>query len=194
MKKISHNTMSYRPIRQWWLRPLAWIGRCQSMNDTEQLIEGVQGFDLRVRFDRHGKPVFAHGLLEYEGDVMSTLTALNRIMSGTDYFSVRLLLETTPLMSAGERAYQYELFKEFCEYCELRLTNLRWWGGWARDDWRCCIYKFAGQEPSVTEMHGSVSGCKLNCLWLKSWARKHNREIIGNAQTDCVMLDYIEFK
>ena len=70
MNKASHNTMTYLPVRQWWLRPFAFMARCQSKDIKDQCrITGF--FDIRVRFRFHKgipTPVFAHGLAEYKFD------------------------------------------------------------------------------------------------------------------------------
>lgn len=186
MKKIiSHNTFSYLPVRQWWLRPFAWMARCQDLLDM-----GADGYDIRVRF-RDGEAVFAHGLIEYDDSVSLWL---KHIRTATKGKPVRVLLETTPFMSRRQRAEQKALFWVFCDRISDLYRNVTFYGGWPRDEWRCKVYDFGTKEPDVTEMHGSVSGNKLNCLRLKSWARKHNHEIIENAKTEYVMIDFVEYQ
>ncbi|MCR5362445.1 MAG: hypothetical protein K6E73_10635 [Bacteroidales bacterium] len=68
MIKGTHNTMSYLPVRQWWLRPFMAWGRCQTKNLTEQLAAGVRYFDLRIKFAADGDACFGHGLLNYRHD------------------------------------------------------------------------------------------------------------------------------
>lgn len=192
MKKIiSHNSWSYLPVRQWWLKPFAWMARCQDIRAGLQSWVSVEGFDIRVRFDKYGAPHFAHGLIEYDGDVYWHLR-----LNLPDKRVARVTLETTPFMSCYQRAKQKELFWIFCDYLAntVAYKNVTFYGGWPRDEWRQKAYEFGTKEPDVTEMHGSVSGNKLNCLRLKSWARTHNREIIENAKTEWVMLDFIEYK
>lgn len=65
MVKGTHNTMSYLPVRQWWLRPFRKFGQCQDKDIFQQWESGARYFDLRVRFNADGDAVFAHGLLEY---------------------------------------------------------------------------------------------------------------------------------
>lgn len=134
MKRImSHNTWSYLPVRQWWLRPFRRLAQCQEVSAQEQMrtLE-AGGFDLRVRFDREGQPHFAHGLIEYEGDVFEELLRADCI-HGVDRqqdrnlnpFYVRVLLETTPLMSRYTRAFQEMRFWSFCDLCRDKYRNLR---------------------------------------------------------------------
>lgn len=138
MNIITHNTWSFLPVKQWWLRPFAWIGRCQDLTDKGQYYcSNVNGFDLRIRFDDCGTPHFCHGLLEYDGDVIATLAVLNKLhWDRQDIpFTVRVLLETTPFMSTEERQEQAQLFHFFCHRIELGFRCLIFWGGWARDRW-----------------------------------------------------------
>ena len=191
MKIITHNTWSFLPVRQWWLRPFAWIGRCQGVTDSEQYFtDNVSGFDLRVRFDDNGTPHFCHGLLEYRGDVRATLTGLNELVDLP--FTVRVLLETTPFMSMEARKDQEELFYFFCHRIENDFLNLTFWGGWPRDRWGQKIYEFTQQNLDIEEHHGSVSGNKLNCLWLKRWAKKNNAAAITGCKKEFCMIDFIE--
>lgn len=193
-KIISHNTFSYLPVRQWWLRPFAWMARCQD-KDIDAQMKIADGIDIRVRFDEDEIPHFAHGLIEYEGEVHSLLAKLDMKAWGYDRcYIARIMLETTPFMTRYKRARQKELFWKFCKNIEFVFPRFDFYGGWPRDEWRQKVYNFRAKEPSVTEMHGSVSGNKLNCLRLKVWARQHNHEIIENAKTEYVMIDFVEFQ
>lgn len=193
MKKIiSHNTFSCLPVRQWWLRPFAWMARCQDKRLGTQLFTyKIRGIDIRVRFDKDGKPRFAHGLAEYGYGAMHSLRP---VLTTGRITTARVLLETTPFMTRYQRARQKELFWIFCDTLKDKYPHITFYGGWPRDEWRQKVYDFGSKEPEVTEMHGSVSGSKLNCLRLKSWARKHNREIIENAKTEWAMIDYVEYQ
>lgn len=190
MRTISHNTFSYLPVANFWMRPFAFIAKCQSMSIDEQM-DIVSGIELRVRFVDN-KPVLAHGLIRYKGaNIKGILYAINKCV--TEPFYVRVLLGTTPFMSEEERAEQKTLFRNFCEELSNTYCNLTFWGGWARDEWRNKIFDFKTREPRVTEMHGSVSGNKLNCLRLKAYAQRNNAKIIESTNTEYVMLDFIEY-
>lgn len=192
---MSHNSWSYLPVRQWWLRPFRRLAQCQEVNLEEQLSLGTAGFDLRVRFDSDGEPHFAHGLIEYEGDVFEELLRLDIIARGVAdivcHKYVRVLLETTPLMSEHQRAYQKARFWSFCDLCKDRYRHLTFWGGWPRDEWRSKVYAFGTVEPNVHEEHASVSRCRINVLRLRSWARDHNGDIVHEHPLGYVMIDYI---
>lgn len=187
-KIISHNSFSYLPVKQWWLKPFTWIARCQDIDlHSQSLYENVEGIDLRIRFDKDDTPVIAHGLVNYKIDFWEELNNENIKVA-------RVILETTPFMSKYQRAHQKALFWKVCDILESIWGHMIvFYGGWPRDEWRKKVYNFKTKEPEVTEMHGSVSGCKLNCLWLKRWAKKHNKEIIDNCKTEYAMIDFVEY-
>ena len=112
----SHNSMSYLPVRQWYLKPFGWMARCQSKTLGEQLITyGVRLFDFRVRFDVCGNLVFAHGPVQFKGDVEQYLSslALECFRQNISTVYVRIILESNKPMWNQE--WQEEHFKYFCE-------------------------------------------------------------------------------
>ena len=139
-------------------------------------------------------PHFCHGLLEYKGDVFATLTGLNEMHKWNHKFApffVRVLFETTPFMSAESRREQEYMFYSFCRLIEYEFGYLCFWGGWPRDRWGQKIYEFLQGNLDIEERHGSVSGNKLNCLWLKRWARKHNEAALAGCKKDYCMIDFV---
>lgn len=99
MIKGSHNTMSYLPVRQWWLRPFRAWGRCQRLNLRDQWKAGVRHFDLRIKFDDDGTARFGHGLLTYRcsatpADVIFAIAHIAR--STKQAVTMRIWLEQQP--------------------------------------------------------------------------------------------------
>ena len=206
MNIISHNTFSYLPVRQWWMKPFGWLARCQSMDISDQFSYGMTGIDLRIRFDRKGHPVLAHGMVEYDADAMRIIAILKDwdITNGNGT-CMRVMLETTSCMNDIERRRQKLLFADMCRYLKALFNNIVLWGGWPRDEWGKKVYDFGTDEPSVTEMHASVAWRNsdnrfrrtfswLPNLWIRSWAKRHNNEIISKAQTDWCMIDFVEYR
>lgn len=123
----SHNSMSYLPVRQWYLKPFCWMARCQSKTLSEQYrYYEVRLFDLRVRFDKNGDLVFAHGPIEFKEDPRDYLDELNKLAGMLDAIHcndgvvilspsvyVRLILESNKPMKNQE--LQEEHFRYFCE-------------------------------------------------------------------------------
>lgn len=116
MIKGTHNTMSYLPVRQWWLRPFRRFGKCQDKDIFQQWESGVRYFDLRVRFNADGQAVFAHGLLDYEtgwspDEVVDILC--RKAESSEEQVYIRVLLEC---MSAPDEDTKSRFF-EFIKWC-----------------------------------------------------------------------------
>ena len=72
----SHNSLTYLPCRKWWMYLINWAAKCQSKTLSEQFHNGAKYFDFRVRF-KDGKPVIAHGLIEYKGNIDHMVANLN---------------------------------------------------------------------------------------------------------------------
>lgn len=72
----THNSLSYLPC-QWYLRPFAWVGRCQSLTLEKQYAKGIRWFDIRVKYIG-GEALSGHGLLTYNVSIPAVLNYLNR--------------------------------------------------------------------------------------------------------------------
>ena len=92
----SHNTMSFLPVKQWWLRPFRAWGRCQRLSLAEQWEAGVRYFDMRIKFDSKGRANFGHGLISYrcEESPAEVIKALaNRARTEKQKVTLRIWLE-----------------------------------------------------------------------------------------------------
>ena len=136
MRLGSHNTMTYLRPSQWWLRPLAWMARCQSESIGTQFITwGVRWFDFRLAFNKDGTPYFAHGIFSYKDkNVFTILDYLNTLASPGDKAYVRLLNER-------DSEFNHKCFRLFCEGVEDRYNNLIFCGGHNKKDWKQ-LYSF----------------------------------------------------
>ena len=65
MELATHNTMSYRKPKQFWIKLIPFISRCQSVDYKKQHELGAKGFDLRLFWDKDGKLEFRHGITSY---------------------------------------------------------------------------------------------------------------------------------
>lgn len=123
----THNSLSYLKPRQWWLRPLAWIARCQDMTIEEQLQYGVRYFDIRVKF-RNNIAISGHGLMDYDIPVYTVLRDINKTpvspTSSNTPITARLVLE--------DRKGNSDRFREFVSNCQARFPDLRIIGGWRK--------------------------------------------------------------
>lgn len=61
----SHNTFSYLPPRYKIFNFFEGFWRCQELNINEQLDNGVEYLDVRVRYTFDGKVRLCHGIVDY---------------------------------------------------------------------------------------------------------------------------------
>lgn len=201
-KLASHNSFTYLRPRRWWMRLLAFTARCQRINWVEQWARyGVDLFDLRVRFDAQETPVICHGLIEYEGSVMSRLADMNRQAACNEPIYVRVVLE---VKEATPR--QATFFRAFCNRIEKTFPNLRFFGGNDRSDWDCRHphYKFKTPAQDLDDKYSSTT-----TLWPRGWrwlrflddlcpilyARSHNRRNIEQGTGhDWLFIDFVDIQ
>ena len=157
MKIGSHNTMTYLRPSQWWLRPFAWIGRCQCESiERQYVIHGVRWFDLRITFDKQGNPYFAHGIFSYKNkDPFAILCYLDAMASSEDKIFIRLLNER-------DTDVNKKCFRWFCELAEREFPDLIFTGGQNKKDWKC-LYDF-GNYPDMplVDMYSSCNHDKCD--------------------------------
>ena len=135
--------MSYLRPSQWWLRPFAWIGRCQSQTIGEQ-------------FDKQGKPYFAHGIFSYKDkDPFAILDYLNTLSSPDDRVYVRLLNER-------DSDTNKKCFRWFCEKVENQYSGIVFCGGQNKKDWKQ-IYPFKGMpDKPLVDKYSSCNHDKCD--------------------------------
>lgn len=199
MRLASHNTFTYLTPRKWWGRLLAFTARCQRVDYNDQLQLGAQMFDLRVRFDKNGKPVVCHGLIEYDDpcfDVGFGLLAINSAAQreGIIYYC-RVVLE-----SKNPDEFQKECFRKYCEFLPSSLPYIRFFGGNDRSDWGCKnpVYDFGVPLPDIDEKHASTTALfprfpRLDDLCPILYARLFNHRDIEQGTThDWLMIDFVD--
>lgn len=194
MKLASHNSMTFLPVRQWWLRPFAFMSRCQSLDLFAQAAY-TDFFEIRVRFDSNDRPVFAHGLAEYEyseewAQLLNFLWYTNLVRF--DYrANVMVHLEYTRKKGL---ARQVELFRDFCADLEQRYSHaINFSGGCVKRDWSQ-VYKFSSpvKAPTYTNVTASTRGGKLNDLWPWLWTRRHRHDPLPDLPVDYARVDFIQ--
>lgn len=152
----SHNTMTYLPIKNWWLFPGLLIARCQKHNIEEQFKNGARVFDLRIYFNTKSKQwEFAHGLIDFKSKetlywVVWRLAQLKKTTQDDVY--VRIILEKWTSES------QCYYFSDVCAAYELKYPKLKFIGGNRKGDWKK-LYIFKTDVPD-----------SLNNQWVSSMA------------------------
>ena len=190
----SHNSWSYLPPRRWWMRPIAFMAKCQRVDIRTQYERyGVRCFDLRVRFNKYGLGIVAHGCVEYcftASKIYEDLAWLNA--QGDCY--VRVVHEVRSAKQYKNR--RRDLFYYFCERLEDEYKNIRFWCGrdlycWGYD------YLFPGyDDPTCEERYASVCPPKLiDDWWPWLFARRKNRDILAvGTKKDILLIDFVDIK
>lgn len=197
MKLASHNTVTYLPIKQWYLRPFTFMARCQSRSYIEQYKLGARFFDIRVRFDKNGKPYCAHGLAAYDIDPFRIIGELG-ILADRDEekIYIRLLLESTSKRNAD---FQEDFFYGFCKYLDRFYRNSEYLilcGGQTKRDWHT-VYDFNTSLPPIVELYASAPK-QRNPLWKicpylyrKYITRKLEQAELAMRKDFSLMIDFI---
>lgn len=200
----SHDSMTYLPVRQWYLKPFKFMAKCQSKTLNEQFYDyGVRLFDFRIRFDKNMDPIMAHGPMVFKGDIRDYLESLNlNAELGYENVYVRILLESNKPMKNQES--QELLFQEFCEYCIHKYPNLTFFGGNRKYDWKV-IYNFPN-EPELLDKYSSTTNifggskdhwtAKLDDIWPWLYAKLYNKRNIKRYIdiSKILFIDYVNIR
>lgn len=188
----SHNSWSYLPVKQWYLKPLAFMAKCQNIDIKTQYEKyGVRCFDLRVRFSSDDGIAVAHGLIEYDifwDDIMDCLTYLN---DKKDCY-VRVIHEARTKRKYTE--FSKNTFITFCDYISNRFTNITFWYGRNLYNWEI-DYAFK-EEPSCEENYSSVKSPKFIDDWFPwLYAKRKNKNIIKQGtDKDILLIDFVDIR
>lgn len=191
----SHNSWSFNPIKQWWLKPFSWVAKCQRVSILEQYFDyGVRLFDLRLRFDKEtGKFEASHGLAIFKCDFENDLKDLNAL-AALDEIYCRVLLEDDE--DQENQKENDERFKVACRNLEKKYKNIKFFGGWpARYRWRQILYIFNTKEPTLHDKYSSSKLVNGNKVWPWLYAANHNKENIEKGTDfDYLFIDYVDIR
>lgn len=180
----SHNSWSYLKPKKWWMKLIAFTARCQSKSIIQQYFNyNVRCFDLRIRFNKKGKLVIAHGIIEYDADCIDDYLDMINIWGDC---IIRVIHE-----ARNERQYKPELFKKFCNKLEASYPHIKFYHGrnlynWERD------YYFSN-DFSETEIYASVCSPKLIDDWYPHYFAKMNNGKIKDVPSDILLIDFVEY-
>lgn len=184
----SHNSWSFLPVRRWWMKPIAFMAKCQSVDIQEQYELGVRCFDLRVRFDGNILTL-VHGIVEYRYDLTELLFTLLWLDLQEDCY-VRVLHDVRNKRQADGSSTAE--FRRFCARLEEEYPHIRFWCGRNLYDWQV-DYDF-GIYPTCEERYASV--CKPRILddwWPWIYARLQNKKILEHGtDKDILLVDFID--
>lgn len=195
----SHNSWSYLPPKHWWMRPFAFMAKCQKADiKTQYLKYGVRCFDLRILFEENitslvylDSPIVAHGIIEYKIYDWQLQSDLGWLDIKGDCL-IRVVNEVRRKSQYTEDNRYY--FRNFCYFIERRYSNIRFFGGMnlynKEVDYE---FKYSFIEPTYEESHVSVSKYKY---WLGWWpwlyAKINNKRIRSNGtDRQILMIDFV---
>lgn len=187
----SHNSWSYLPPRHWWMRPFAFMARCQSKTIQEQYELGVRCFDLRVRTDRYAYPHVYHGSMEYKIFPTQLKRDLKFLHDKGDCF-VRVIHE-----ARTRSQYQPNYirgFREFCAWAQATFPDIDFWCGRNLYNYKV-DYDFSPVIPTCDENYSSVISPALDDWWPWLYARLNNKMILAKGtDKEILLIDFVNIK
>ena len=177
----THNSMSYLPLKNWWVAPFNFMAKCQNVDYRKQYEQfGVRLFDLRIGFFGGDCPMFCHGIANYKGDVNEVLRWLN--VKGD--VTIRIILEK------GDE----DAFKRWMGHWKATFRDINWTTGVKKKGWKS-LCGLKSIEKYIKHYYSSMQGNILDDLWPKLWAKKNNKkmlESIDENEACYVMVDFVE--
>lgn len=182
----THNSLSYMRPRQWWLRPFAWMARCQDLTIKQQWDYGVRYFDIRVKYDKNGIAKSGHGIMSYDVLVDDILGLIDRYaFESKETAVVRLFHENS-------RKYPNDytlMFQRLCRWAVERFPHIRFIEGGRRYDYKSYLPNDERQRVCYAEYYKK----KLCIPWPKHWAKKHNDVLHrGDNAEEWSIYDFVE--
>lgn len=193
----SHNSLTYLPCRKWWMYLINWAAKCQSKTLNTQFHDGAKYFDFRVRF-KDGKPVIAHGLIEYKGNIDYMVANLNYF---AEYFGetiyLRFVLEYNKIPE--DFASQMASLADLVRYYRGKYPNITY--TYIMSKWNeqkvATYYSKDTDTPTLIHKYSSVLKEK-RFLWIPYWyAKLHNKTFLHkytkevSSDSDVLMLDFV---
>lgn len=180
MRIGTHNSMTYLPLKNWWMYPFNWIAKCQSKSLYTQYTDyKVRDFDFRIRFDKHQDPYFCHGIIKYKGNVEDYLKYLNQ----KEPCCIRLILETSK-----EDKYQERLFIDFVKYIIQKYPNITFWQFTAKHNWKV-LYESPFKESYYDQYISSMNS--KWCIFPRLFAKRNNKK--ATTDKELMLLDFVEY-
>lgn len=175
----THNSLSFNKP-QWWLRPFAWMAKCQSLDIESQWKAGARYFDIRVKV-KGDRLVSSHGLMTYDIDVIEQLYTLDKLAGKSkEACYIRFVME-----SDNDKKYIIPIYDLITSiYIHLNFLGLI-----VKSNWEY----LRGSEYHIDEIHGYKLFTWEDFLCPKYWAKKlvkKNLEIDHTGKY--LIVDFIE--
>lgn len=187
----SHNSWSYLPVKQWWMKPLAFTAKCQSLTIKEQYNLGVRCFDLRIKFDKNEFVSIAHGKIEYKYSGFDIAKDLDWLNNQSEQVYIRILHEVRNKKEYTTKSI--DLFVDQIISYQCYFTNLKFWCGRNLYNWKE-DYEFP-YKPTCEEKYSSVCSPKLIDDWCPQlFAYRNNKKILKEGtDKDILLIDFVNY-
>ena len=177
----SHNSWTFAKP-QWWVRPFAFMSRCQNLTIQQQHVHGIRFFDLRVRWIKNKGMCAVHGFSVYRVNLDADLAFLYHLGGCT----VRVLLDLRTVKKS-DYEYQKERFKAWIEARKMSFGTIKFMTCRTMPEWE----KLSDvEDDNCVEKHASKSKNRLwaLCPWL--YAKKYNKNVERDTE-DIILIDFV---
>lgn len=185
----THNSMSYLPPKQWWMKPFHFIAKCQNKTVQEQYASGVEVFDIRIKWNRQNHTwEFAHGSMIFKSNnnIEDIFSYLNE---REDKLFIRLILEyNKPPKDVDNISiqFQYDVEKWIEKY-----TNLTFFAFNRKYDWKELYH--SNYKPIIEQAVSSMNNTLFDdwCPWL--YAKINNKKKLEQGtDKDILLIDFVK--
>lgn len=183
----THNSMSYLPVKQWYLKPFNFIAKCQNKSILNQIDE-FNYIDIRVCLINNVLH-FAHGVITYKCDALKMLNIILRSIDSRKQFYVRIILEKV----IKNKDVEFNWFHALCNTLKNNYPYITFFGGNYKKDWTQ-IYNFRTiNEVFVTQY---ISSMQNDVRWYEKicpyfYAKRKNVDNQFNLKVGINLFDFI---
>lgn len=172
----SHNSMTYLQPRYWIFRPFAFLWRTQTKNLKEQIKEGVDYVDIRVRLDNNCDWRLCHGIVDLKAKFSTIASLMDYIHLNLGIKKSRLLLEHDDNTSVEAFLTAIKILLEYSPYAD----NITFIG--IKRSWRV----IKNEDPDIVDYSYVPYQTGRRFWWnlrhmkistISRWAKKHNPQI-----------------
>lgn len=201
----THNSLTYLTPKTLFGKLFRFAARCQSVDYRKQYELGARVFDIRLWYDDDLQRQLRHGRIEFKGANTILYNMLDFLDKKGDCY-VRILCEEDSFAKHDSMASdKEEEFKSDCEYFEDLYTNIKFFGGNRKYDWKV-LYEFKNKDvPTLIDRYSSTTSLfKSKNKFLRIiddlcpilYAKKMNKKNIEEFKDskDYLFIDFINIK
>lgn len=213
----SHNSLTYLKPKKWYLKPLAFMAKCQGVDYRSQYQEhNIRLFDLRICFNKKNALEVRHGMMVYDISENGVLEFINFLNTKGDCY-VRIILEENNIQKKKSYAKKSEeCFIAYCEFLEKSFPDVKFFCGRRKYDWKC-LYQFKNNEVPMLDMYSSTTRLIGNAhynnffskfkniaddwfpaIYAKTHNKKNYKEFMEKedkeSEVECLLFDFVHIR